>query len=68
MLYDARRLFDSGSARADDVLRSIVCKLPEAVRTCLDAALAEHDVLRQRALLKVLPGSTLPHVLMCEAC
>ena len=53
MLYDARRLFDSGSARADDVLRSIVGQLPEAVRTCLDAALAELDILRQRALLKV---------------
>ena len=61
LLYDARRMFDAGSAKADDTLRSIVDRLPEAVITCLEAATGDLDLLRQTALLKV------PHLLTLAA-
>lgn len=53
LLYDARELFDQQNAKADEGLRSIVQWLPEAVATCVDAALAELDEPRQIALMKV---------------
>ena len=53
LLYDARRMFDAGNAKADDTLRSIVDRLPEAVTACLEAATADMDLVRQTALLKV---------------
>jgi hypothetical protein len=53
LLYDARDMFDKQNAKADEVLRSIVNSLPEAVATCAAAAAAELDPLRQTALLKV---------------
>ena len=48
-------MFDQQNARADEVLRSIVASLPEAVATCVDAAGEEFNVPRQTALLKVQP-------------
>lgn len=53
MLYDARELFDSQNPRADGLLRSIAGDLPAAVATCVSAAAAELDPLRQSVLLKV---------------
>ena len=50
---DARSMFDQQNAKADEMLRSIVDVLPEAVGTCVDAAAAELDVSRQAALLRV---------------
>ena len=54
-LFDARTMYDQENPRADEVLRGIVESLPEAVGTCVDAAAAELDPLRQSALLKVSP-------------
>jgi hypothetical protein len=55
LLYDGRDMFDKQNAKADEVLRSIVNSLPEAVATCAAAAAAELDPLRQTVLLKVTP-------------
>jgi len=60
LLFDARQLFEQQNARADEALRSIVGQLAEAVTTCVDAAAAELDPVRQAALMKVrAPGLTL---------
>lgn len=53
ILYDARQLFDSHNAKADELLRSVATALPEAVITCLQAAGAELRPIRQAALMKV---------------
>ena len=53
LLLDARQLFERQNARADNALRSIVGQLPEAVTSCVDAAGAELDPVRQAALMKV---------------
>ena len=37
-LWDARDLFDAGSARADRLLRDVQAQLPEAVTACVEAA------------------------------
>ena len=55
LLFDARQLFEQQNARADEALRSIVEQLPQAVATCVDAAGADMDPLRQAALMKVSP-------------
>ncbi|KAL3162570.1 hypothetical protein ABBQ38_008623 [Trebouxia sp. C0009 RCD-2024] len=52
LLFDARQLFEQQNARADEALRSIVGQLPQAVATCVDAAGAEMDSIRQAALMK----------------
>lgn len=59
LLFDARQLFEQQNAKADEALRSIVGQLPEAVASCVDAAGADLDPIRQAALMKV--GNT--HVL-----
>ncbi|KAK9786074.1 hypothetical protein WJX73_008313 [Symbiochloris irregularis] len=51
-LFDARKMFDEGNAKADEKLRSIVHSLPEAVMNCIAAAGADMDPARQAALLK----------------
>ena len=56
LLFDARQSFEQQKASADEALRSIVGQLAEAVTSCVDAAGAELDPVRQAALLKV--GST----------
>jgi len=53
MLFDARTMYDQENPKADEVLRGIVESLPEAVGSCVDAAAAELDPVRQSALLKV---------------
>lgn len=53
LLFDARQLFEQQNAGADQALRSIVGQLPQAVATCVDAAGAEMDAVRQAALMKV---------------
>ena len=54
LLFDARQLFDQQNAHADEALRSIVGNLPEAVGSCVEAAGADLDPIRQAALLKVI--------------
>ncbi|KAF8057673.1 VCL1 [Scenedesmus sp. PABB004] len=51
-LLDARDLFDSGSARADRLLRQLGPALPQAVEACAAGAGLELVVPRQRALLR----------------
>ncbi|KIY95564.1 Vacuolar protein sorting-associated protein 16 [Monoraphidium neglectum] len=51
-LWDARDLYDSGSARADRLLREIQPQLQEAVEACIEAAGLELNVPRQRALMR----------------
>ncbi|KAI8468744.1 MAG: vacuolar protein sorting-associated protein 16 [Monoraphidium minutum] len=51
-LWSARDYFDAGSARADRLLRDIRDSLPDAVRTCIDAAGLEMNAPRQRALMR----------------
>ena len=53
LLFDARQLFEQQNAKADEALRSIVGQLPEAVTSCVDAAGADLDPIRQAALMKV---------------
>jgi hypothetical protein len=53
MLFDARTMYDQENPKADEVLRGIVESLPEAVGSCVDAAAAELEPIRQSALLKV---------------
>lgn len=53
LLFDARQLFEQQNAKADEALRSIVGQLPEAVTSCVDAAGADMDPIRQAALMKV---------------
>lgn len=60
LLFDARQLFQQQNARADEALRSIVGQLPQAVATCVDAAVADLDPLRQAALMKVATCQMLP--------
>lgn len=68
LLFDARQLFEQQNARADEALRSIVGQLPQAVATCVDAAGAEMDSIRQAALMKVHPTcNPRPHVLLSSA-
>lgn len=55
ILYDARQLFDSHNAKADELLRNVASALPDAVTTCLQAAGAELNPIRQAALMKVRP-------------
>ena len=55
ILYDARQLFDSHNAKADELLRNVASSLPDAVATCLQAAGAELNPIRQAALMKVRP-------------
>eukprot|EP01025_Chloroclados_australasicus_P054236 TRINITY_DN6424_c1_g1_i6.p1 TRINITY_DN6424_c1_g1~~TRINITY_DN6424_c1_g1_i6.p1 ORF type:complete len:917 (+),score=120.78 TRINITY_DN6424_c1_g1_i6:66-2816(+) len=52
-LFDARKLYNAGSATADMQLRELVSqnKLKEAVHTCIDAAGEESQVFRQEMLL-----------------
>ena len=57
LLFDARQLFDQQNAHADEALRSIVGKLPEAVGSCVEAAGADLDPVRQAALLKVVAAA-----------
>ncbi|ONK69968.1 uncharacterized protein A4U43_C05F28830 [Asparagus officinalis] len=52
LLYDALDHFDRHSAKADENLRSVRSKLPQAVEACIDAAGHEFDVSRQRTLLR----------------
>lgn len=59
LLFDARQLFEQQNARADEALRSIVGGLPEAVASCVDAAGAELDPVRQAALMKASAGQLL---------
>ena len=60
LLFDARQLFEQQNARADEALRSIVGQLAEAVTTCVDAAAAELDPVRQAALMKVQGPALVP--------
>lgn len=53
ILYDARQLFDSHNAKADELLRNVASALPDAVATCLLAAGDELNPIRQAALMKV---------------
>lgn len=48
-------MFDQQDVKADELLREIVAdrRLPEAVETCAEAATADFDLTRQKALLKV---------------
>ena len=68
LLFDARQLFEQQNARADEALRSIVGQLPQAVATCVDAAGADMDPVRQAALMKVSPPSATPHGIPAECC
>lgn len=52
MLYDALEQFDKRSAKADENIRLISDKLPEAVGDCIDAAGHEFDISLQRTLLR----------------
>ncbi|XP_031556502.1 vacuolar protein sorting-associated protein 16 homolog [Actinia tenebrosa] len=52
MLYDAAREFEKKSARADEYVRMIKDKLPEAVEQCIQAAGAEYEPSLQRSLLR----------------
>lgn len=52
ILYDALDHFDRHSAKADENLRMVRSKLPEAIEACIDAAGHEFDVSRQRTLLR----------------
>eukprot|EP00743_Colponemidia_sp_Colp-15_P004235 GILK01004569.1.p1 GENE.GILK01004569.1~~GILK01004569.1.p1 ORF type:complete len:820 (-),score=138.43 GILK01004569.1:154-2613(-) len=52
MLFDAMEAFESGNPRADENIRAIKSELPEAVRTCIDAASHEFDPTLQQNLLK----------------
>lgn len=53
LLFEAKAAFDNGSAQADDVVRDLILHntLPEAVTTCLDAALHELNPATQTQLL-----------------
>lgn len=57
LLLDARQLFEQQNAKADEALRSIVGQLPEAVTSCVDAAGADMEPVRQTALMKVSNGT-----------
>ena len=59
-MFDARQLFEQQNARADEALRSIVGQLAEAVTSCVDAAAAELDPVRQAALMKVPAPVVMP--------
>lgn len=52
ILYDAYELFEKGSARADEHVRSIRADLVGAVDTCIEAAGKELEVGWQKRLLK----------------
>ena len=60
LLFDARQLFEQQNARADEALRSIVRQLPQAVASCVEAAGADLDPVRQAALMKASPPITPP--------
>ncbi|KAI3882164.1 hypothetical protein MKW92_008320 [Papaver armeniacum] len=51
LLYDALDLFDRRSTKADDYLRSIRSRLPEAVEACIDARVMSL-MSRQQTLLR----------------
>ncbi|KAG0558247.1 hypothetical protein KC19_10G014100 [Ceratodon purpureus] len=52
MLFDALEQFDKRSAKADENIRLISDKLPDAVGDCIDAAGHEFDISLQRTLLR----------------
>ncbi|KAA6418805.1 MAG: vacuolar sorting-associated 16 protein [Trebouxia sp. A1-2] len=75
LLLDARQLFERQNARADNALRSIVGQLPEAVTSCVDAAGAELDPVRQAALMKAgcygrafCPAGSYPRKRILQVC
>ena len=65
MLLDAKQLLDSNDSKADDVLRSILDSLPQAVWGCVQAAVEETDVSLQKALLA---AAAYGQALMGDAC
>ncbi|XP_028391423.1 vacuolar protein sorting-associated protein 16 homolog [Dendronephthya gigantea] len=52
MLYEAMKEFEKKSAKADEYIRLIKPKLPEAVRQCVQAAGSEFEPTLQRSLLR----------------
>ncbi|XP_020601018.1 vacuolar protein sorting-associated protein 16 homolog [Orbicella faveolata] len=52
MLFDASKEFEKKSARAEEYIRMIKDRLPEAVQQCIHAAAGEHEPAVQRSLLR----------------
>ncbi|CAH3134229.1 unnamed protein product [Porites lobata] len=52
MLFDASKEFEKKSARAEEYIRMIKERLPEAVQQCIHAAAGEHEPAIQRGLLR----------------
>ena len=52
MLYDALDHFNKKSSRSDELLRHIEKELPEAIKSCIEAAKVEWNVKEQKNLLK----------------
>lgn len=52
MLFDASKEFEKKSARAEEYIRMIKDRLPEAVQQCIHAAAGEHEPAVQRGLLR----------------
>lgn len=52
MLYDASKEFEKKSARAEEYIRMIKDRLPEAVQQCIHAAAGEYEPAVQRGLLR----------------
>ncbi|CAH3134241.1 unnamed protein product [Porites lobata] len=52
MLFDASKEFEKKSARAEECIRIIKERLPEAVQQCIHAAAGEHEPAIQRGLLR----------------
>ncbi|XP_032222411.2 vacuolar protein sorting-associated protein 16 homolog isoform X2 [Nematostella vectensis] len=63
MLFDAAKEFERKSARADEYVRMIKDRLPDAVEQCIQAAAAEYEPAIQRNLLRAasLGNSFLDH-------
>ncbi|CAH3134282.1 unnamed protein product [Porites lobata] len=52
MLFDASKEFEKKSARAEEYIRMIKERLPEAVQQCIHATAGEHEPAIQRGLLR----------------
>ncbi|XP_015774000.1 PREDICTED: vacuolar protein sorting-associated protein 16 homolog [Acropora digitifera] len=53
MLFDAFKEFEKKSARAEEYIRMIKERLPEALQQCIHTAAGVHEPAIQRSLLQV---------------